>query len=222
MMIPSLRAFGAITTIVSATLMWAANAVAADLVIADPLTTDFQLIGATDVDVNGVLYDVTFADGPCTAIFSGCNEASDFDFATDVEAEAAAQALLDQVFLNAPARFLFDTDPLRTRGCDELLSGACGITIPYGDLMTLTTGDIGVAIIVARNAVDEANDEVGPGGAQTPMNDLRDIKFATYAKFTRTTPVDPPMDPIPVPAAFPLFVAGLAGLRLAGRLRRTG
>src|SRR5262245_51552264 len=56
------------------------------------------LTGARNVDVNGTLYDVDFLDGTCVAIFSGCNAISDFTFQSDLSAQAASQALLDQVF----------------------------------------------------------------------------------------------------------------------------
>lgn len=52
------------------------------------------LTGANGVDVNGTLYDVTFQEGSCVALFSGCDSAADFAFGTDVAASAASSALL--------------------------------------------------------------------------------------------------------------------------------
>ena len=39
------------------------------------------LTGATEVDVGGTLYDVTFADGSCNSLFNGC-VSSAFTFTT--------------------------------------------------------------------------------------------------------------------------------------------
>lgn len=38
------------------------------------------LFGATGVDVNGVLYDVSFLDGTCPELYNGCDQDSDFPF----------------------------------------------------------------------------------------------------------------------------------------------
>lgn len=61
-----------------------------------------QLLGAAGVDVGGTLYDVTFMDGSCADVFSGCNEAGDFTFQTEVSATAASAALFGQVLLDVP------------------------------------------------------------------------------------------------------------------------
>ena len=58
------------------------------------------LIGATGVTVGGTLYDVVFVDTTCIAAFSGCDSNTDFTFTTESAAISAAQALLDQVFLD--------------------------------------------------------------------------------------------------------------------------
>jgi hypothetical protein len=49
-----------------------------------------QLIGASNVDVGGGLYDVVFTDGTCIALFSGCDSNSDFAFTTEAAGLAAA------------------------------------------------------------------------------------------------------------------------------------
>jgi hypothetical protein len=85
------------------------------------------LTGATGVDVGGTLYDVEFVDGACAAVFSGCTSAS-FAFTTETSAAAAAQALLDQVFLDGvPGPF--DSSPNLTRDCLSEL--ACLVITPY-------------------------------------------------------------------------------------------
>ena len=75
-----------------------------------------KLTGADNVDVGGTLYDVRFVDGTCAAVFTGCDEASDFAFATTAAAAPASQALLDQVLLDGLGGN-FDSDPGLTLGC---------------------------------------------------------------------------------------------------------
>lgn len=70
------------------------------------------LIGATGVDVSGTLHDVTFKDGTCMALFSGCDSVLDFTFQSETAARAASQALLDQVFVGP-----FAAAPELTFGC---------------------------------------------------------------------------------------------------------
>ena len=77
--------------------------------------TGGQLTGAQNVVVSGTLYDVTFVDGTCIALFSGCDAVNDFDISVGA-ANAAANALIDQVFKDSGLG-LFDTDPELTSGC---------------------------------------------------------------------------------------------------------
>ena len=60
-----------------------------------------ELIGATGVNVNGFLYDVSFSDGSCISLFGGCTSPSQFAFTDRTTALAASQALLDTVFLDS-------------------------------------------------------------------------------------------------------------------------
>ena len=89
-----------------------------------------QLIGATGVDVQGSLYDVTFTDESCVIVYEGCDAVSDFLFTTQSAASAASQALLDQVFIDGPSG-LFDTLPGLTFGC-LATSRECYALTPYG------------------------------------------------------------------------------------------
>jgi hypothetical protein len=76
-----------------------------------------QLMGASDVLVDGSLYDVQFLDGTCIDLYNGCDEASDFTFQTFAASLLASQALLDQVFLDGVSG-LFDSVPNLTAGCN--------------------------------------------------------------------------------------------------------
>ena len=44
-----------------------------------------HLLGASNVNVAGTLYDVSFSDGSCQMLFSGCDDPSDFIFAIKPE-----------------------------------------------------------------------------------------------------------------------------------------
>src|SRR6056297_1647524 len=74
-----------------------------------------QLIGASGVEVNGALFDVTFQDGSCASLYDGCKPEL-LTFSTQDGAIAASRALLDQVFVNTRDG-RFDDDPSLTRGC---------------------------------------------------------------------------------------------------------
>ena len=87
-----------------------------------------QLLGASGVEVGGSFYDVLFVDGSCIDLFNGCDEESDFTFQDSASATGAAQALLDQVFVNS-VDGQFDDDPFLTAGCSE--SSVCFVLTPY-------------------------------------------------------------------------------------------
>jgi hypothetical protein len=90
---------------------------------------DGILVGASNVDVAGDLYDVMFVDGSCATLFNGCDDPFDFDFTTHVSAELATQALFDQVFLDGGAGF-FDSNPHLTAGCTGT-TAECRVYVPY-------------------------------------------------------------------------------------------
>lgn len=77
-----------------------------------------QLMGATGVEVQGNVYDVSFVDTSCFETYGSCDSDTSFIFTTREEASAASKALLDTVFLDAPSGN-FDTDPLLTNGCSS-------------------------------------------------------------------------------------------------------
>ena len=58
------------------------------------------LHGASDVLVDGSLYDVQFLDGTCIGLYNGCDAVTDFTFQTEASATLASQALLDQVLVD--------------------------------------------------------------------------------------------------------------------------
>jgi hypothetical protein len=133
-----------------------------------------ELLGATGVSVNGTLYDVTFVDGSCVALFDGCDAPADFAFTLQLDAEAAAQALLDQVFIDLAAPDLFDTEPEFTQGCSSALR--CDVWIPFGVGATV---DFAAAI----NETIDAADVVGSFFIN-PATDTGPIEDVVWAEFT--------------------------------------
>lgn len=89
---------------------------------------DGQLVGASGVNVGGVLYDVQFGDGSCVSLYGGCDQSSDFTFQTEAQATLAINALLDQVLIDGPDG-LFYSYLGNTNGCD--IFDGCWIIIPF-------------------------------------------------------------------------------------------
>ncbi len=86
------------------------------------------LQGATGVVVGGGTYDVSFVDGTCAALFTGCDEVTDFPFQTTGAATDAAQALLDSVFLEGVSGIscVKRVDGFRSVLFSLEIDGACG------------------------------------------------------------------------------------------------
>ncbi|MCG8694854.1 MAG: PEP-CTERM sorting domain-containing protein [Minwuiales bacterium] len=169
-----------------------------------------QLTGARNVDVGGKLFDVQFVNGSCIGLFGGCDEASDTDFANETDALAAAQALLDQVFLDTPEG-MFDSDPELTFGCSDVFF--CDARIPFEQ--GSPRGFVSFAT-ATNSSPDFAPDSTDDGFSRID-SDTADRDAAVYARFTESVAGD-----VPAPGALSLLGLGLAGLAVAGRRRKGG
>lgn len=168
------------------------------------------LFGATDVEVNGVLYDVLFQDGTAIDLYNGADENSDFPFndpsdPTDTTlAYMAAQALLDQVFIG-----IFDTSPNLINGIGA--PGGGDFRIPTN----LQSGDQ-IGIIAARNSSNENSDVVLATYSFTTVDTFPPPQGVRYDSYTYA--VWSLAEPVPIPSAITLLGFGLLGL--AGVSRR--
>lgn len=187
-------------------VLWVQPANAATLLV----DAGGNLIGANDVLIDGRYYNVSFDRGTCEALFSGCNELTDFGIGSEHNARIASVALLDQVLIDGPAG-LFDSESTLIRGC-SLFPSFCNMAIPY-DPGPLPTSQVEAVTIF--NYPGAAPDY--PLGAISGLK--RGLPF-TYAAFTRSsTP-----GPVPEPSTWALMLLGFgfvgAAMRSRGRQRQ--
>jgi hypothetical protein len=162
-----------------------------------------NLTGATGVLINGSVYTVDFVDGTCSSVFGGssaaCDSTSNLAFTNFTDAETAAQALLDQVFLDTGLG-QFDSNYTLTNGCATNSAQACYAKIPYAAGLS--------ANAINSNTTDSVNLALTSTG-----NTSTDNQFV-YARFTLTGSV-------PEPSTWAMMLVGFGALGFAMRRQRS-
>lgn len=160
-----------------------------------------MLMGAGNVDVGGTLYDVEFVDGACADVFTGCDELSDLDFNDFNTANLAAQALIDQVFIDG-IDGNFDSETTNIFGCGN--ESTCVAYVPYAIINYFQSPGVNTRFSANRagNQIDNIGNNINNSISGSPFYGERDSDV--YARFTVTY--------IPEPSTFAIFALGLMGL----------
>jgi len=173
------------------------------------------LFGASEVDVNGTLYDVQFLDGTCIELYDGCDQNTDFPFTNPLDLndgallEAAMTALLEQVFIDSTSG-AFDTSPELTNDCTDI--NGCFVFTPLWVNVGANSGGLMSALNanVVENSSNRDHVSAGGGGGfrdndTYPPPGFPDRDQKVYAVWSESAVV-------PIPAAAWLFGTGLLGL----------
>ncbi|NQZ87576.1 MAG: hypothetical protein HRT54_08335 [Colwellia sp.] len=152
------------------------------------------LIGATGIEIAGFgRYNVSFEDGSCAELFSGCDEITDFAFNDLDQVRAAGQALLEQIFIDSDL-WLLDTDPTLTRGCED--DTKCIAFIPF---KFLDNWVIGKNLINASMEVDDKHGYSTNLGIDQSIAVRSNTTFAVFTKIVQ----------VPAPPSVLLFSSAL-------------
>ena len=168
-----------------------------------------QLMGASDVLVDGSLYDVQFLDGTCIQLYNGCDEASDFTFQTGFHARNASLALLLQVF-----RGRFNHEPHLTNGCSLYPTTStppyCQTSTPW-NLSLLTPLAVGSSSFFNEDELAADSDDFLTPTFFFTSEDLSDQPSQNFAVWSASV--------VPEPSTALLLSLGLTGLAAKGRRR---
>ena len=177
-----------------------------------------QLMGASNVVIDGALYDVQFLEGTCIELYNGCDDNSDFaPMQTFAFVEQALAALGAQVFVDTGvAGQEFSTNSNLTNGCNDPIQG-CWVRTPYS--LFPHSDPVGfINLGLGRNYSNPVY-SVDSGPSQAFRNDdTSDSAIYVYAVWTAVAEPEP-VPALPLPG-IALLVASLLGVG-AGSLRRS-
>lgn len=180
---------------------WAGSVNAATLVVSDG-----QLMGATDVNVGGTLWDVEFLDGSCNSLYDGC---SSFSFTTEDDAFVAAESLHSEVFM--PWQDVSSTNGLGSPNGPFHIWTYWAFDIT--DYRCNPVGCIKAAVNVLWESPDFGGTTQGYGLAGDSSADSDQSVHAVWSPAAASA--------VPLPAAAWLFISAIAGLAGAKRLSRS-
>ena len=168
----------------------AASAVVLDVV-------DGKLRGASDVDVDGVFYDVGFADGLFADIFG---PAPEFVASSFFDTRKFSEALLASVLVDGPLGN-FDSQPDLVFGCPD--PSYCTIETPFAVSSIFPyTVSAGSATNLNIDS-DTSTDNLRRPGTQSTVGRTRVFAVWTEAAI---------IAPVPEPGSFSLLALGLVSL----------
>lgn len=164
-----------------------------------------KLTGAKNLLIEGRSFDVSFIDGTCASVFSGCDSPTDFQFQNSFYARVATQTLFDHVLTG-----IYDSDPTRTAGCSFAL--LCAVVTPFDT----STSDDSMFWVMAFNGEDiRVADSIESSGnaRRSLLNFTNEIAYvwAVWSPADRST--------VPEPASLGLVLGGLAALAACARRR---
>jgi len=154
-----------------------------------------ELLGASNIEIDGALYNVSFREGTCIELFNDCDETSDFLFQDRDSANKASLALLSSVF-STPE---FDDNPELTFGCES--SDICTIWTPYD----ISTNIVLTSVMYNYSSTSILIDGFSNLDTVTRPVDMSLSTTATFAAWSLAAPVVSP-------STFALMCIGLLGL----------
>ena len=175
---------------------------------------DGQLIGARDIPISGVLYEVEFRDDTFTNLFG---DASGLDAQSETEARSLGQALIDEVFVDS-ASGLFDTDPELINGCEN--TNSCEVLIPFAVNGSLATN---VVAVNRRAGAVQGPDELLPTTLDTDVDgDQADVTLRVYAADFKPQAPTPAVPALGISGLIVLASLALSAGALAIHRRHSG